>query len=189
MGKGINKVIIVGNCGTDPEVRYMPNGGAVANISVATSESWKDKNTGQMVDKTEWHKLCFYGNLAEIVGKYVTKGSKIYAEGKLQTKSWEKDGVKRYSTEIVCNEMQMLDSKGDNQGGQQQQQQAPQQQQQRQQQQAPQQQPARQQQQGQVYPNQIQQQQYQMKQDQKQHPQYQEHPNPQVDDFYDDIPF
>tara|TARA_Y200000002_G_scaffold370142_1_gene365246 strand:+ start:7764 stop:8192 length:429 start_codon:yes stop_codon:yes gene_type:complete len=111
--KGINKVIIIGNLGQDPEVRHMPSGGAVTNISVATSESWKDKNTGQQQDKTEWHKVVFFNRLAEIAGEYLKKGSKVYIEGSLRTRSWEKDGVTHYTTEIVANNMQMLDSKND----------------------------------------------------------------------------
>lgn len=115
--RGINKVILVGNLGSDPEVRYMPNGNAVANVSLATSESWKDKTSGEQQEKTEWHRVVFFNRLAEIVEQYVKKGSKIYIEGKLQTRSWEQDGVKRYSTEIVANEMQMLDSRGEMGGG------------------------------------------------------------------------
>lgn len=110
--RGVNKVILVGNLGNDPEVRYMPNGNAVANISLATSDSWKDKNTGEQQEKTEWHRVVFFNRLAEIVEQYVKKGSKLYVEGRLQTRSWEQDGVKRYTTEIVANEMQMLDSRG-----------------------------------------------------------------------------
>ena len=110
--RGVNKVILVGNVGNDPEVRYMPNGNAVANVSLATSETWKDKNTGDQQEKTEWHRVVFFNRLAEIVEQYVKKGSKLYIEGRLQTRSWEQDGVKRYTTEIVSNEMQMLDSRG-----------------------------------------------------------------------------
>jgi len=110
--RGVNKVILVGNVGNDPEVRYMPNGNAVANISVATSDSWKDKNTGDQRESTEWHRVVFFNRLAEIVEQYVKKGTKLYLEGRLQTRSWEQDGAKRYSTEIVANEMQMLDSRG-----------------------------------------------------------------------------
>ena len=110
--RGVNKVILVGNVGNEPEVRYMPNGNAVANISVATSDSWKDKNTGDQHERTEWHRVVFFNRLAEIVEQYVKKGSKLYIEGRLQTRSWEQDGVKRYTTEIVANEMQMLDSRG-----------------------------------------------------------------------------
>lgn len=115
---GVNKVILVGNLGNDPETKYMPNGDAVANITVATSESWKDKNTGQKQERTEWHRVVFFRKLAEVVGQYLKKGSKVYIEGKLQTRQWEKDGQKHYTTEIVANEMQMLDSRGTQQGGQ-----------------------------------------------------------------------
>jgi single-strand DNA-binding protein len=114
--RGINKVILVGNVGGDPEVRYMPSGSAVVNLTLATSESWKDKSTGENVEKTEWHRVVFFNRLAEIVGEYVRKGSKLYVEGRLQTRSWEQDGAKRYATEIVANEMQMLDSRGAGQG-------------------------------------------------------------------------
>ena len=113
MARGINKVILVGNLGKDPEVRYMPNGQAVANVTIATSESWKDKNTGEQQEKTEWHRVVFFRRLAEIVGEYLKKGSKIYVEGKLQTRKWQDNqGQDRYTTEIIANEMQMLDSKG-----------------------------------------------------------------------------
>lgn len=113
MARGINKVILIGNLGRDPEVRYTPNGGAVATISLATTESWKDKNTGENVDRTEWHRVVFFRRLAEIAGEYLKKGSKVYIEGKLQTRKWQdKDGQDRYTTEIVANEMQMLDSRG-----------------------------------------------------------------------------
>lgn len=115
--RGVNKVILVGNLGNDPEVRYMPNGNAVANVSLATSDNWKDKTTGEQQDRTEWHRVVFFNRLAEIVEKYVKKGSKLYVEGRLQTRSWEQDGVKRYSTEIVASEMQMLDSRGGGGGG------------------------------------------------------------------------
>ena len=110
--RGVNKVILVGNVGTDPETKYMPNGNAVTNLSLATSETWKDKNTGQQQERTEWHRITFYQRLAEIVAEYVKKGSKLYVEGRLQTRSWEQDGVKRYATDIIANEMQMLDSRG-----------------------------------------------------------------------------
>lgn len=116
MAKGINKVILIGNLGQDPEVKYMPSGGAVANVSVATSESWKDKNTGEQQERTEWHRVVFFNRLAEIVVEYLKKGSKVYVEGSLRTRKWEQDGQDRYSTEIVAKEMQMLDSRG---GGQQ----------------------------------------------------------------------
>ncbi len=118
MARGINKVILVGNLGSDPETRYMPSGGAVANVSVATSESWKDKNTGEAVERTEWHRVVFFNRLAEIVNEYCKKGSKLYIEGKLQTRKWQdNNGQDRYTTEIVANEMQMLDSRGGAGGG------------------------------------------------------------------------
>ena len=117
MARGINKVIIIGNCGSDPETKHFPDGGSVTNVTVATSESWKDKTTGEQKEKTEWHRVVFRdrGNfkLGEIAGQYLKKGSKIYVEGKLQTRDWEQDGVKRYTTEIIASEMQMLDSKAD----------------------------------------------------------------------------
>lgn len=113
MARGINKVILIGNLGNDPEIRYMPSGGAVANISLATSESWKDKQTGETHDRTEWHRVVFFNRLAEIAGEYLRKGSKIYIEGSLRTRKWQdKNGQDRYTTEIVGNEMQMLDSRG-----------------------------------------------------------------------------
>ena len=111
MARGVNKVILVGNVGGDPEVRYMPSGGAVTNLTLATSESWKDKQTGQPQERTEWHRVVFFNRLAEIAGEYVRKGSKLYVEGALRTRQWEQDGVKRYTTEIVASEMQMLDSR------------------------------------------------------------------------------
>lgn len=114
MARGINKVILIGNLGGDPEVRYMPNGNAVANITLATSDSWKDKQTGQQQERTEWHRVVFFGKLAEIVGQYLRKGSKVYVEGRLQTREWEKDGIKRYTTEVIVDiggTMQMLDSR------------------------------------------------------------------------------
>lgn len=117
MARGINKVILVGNVGQDPETRYMPNGGAVTNLSIATSESWKDKNSGEQQERTEWHRIVFYQRLAEIVAEYVKKGSKVYVEGSLRTRSWEQDGVKRYATEIIASEMQMLDGRGDSSSG------------------------------------------------------------------------
>jgi len=114
MSRGtVNKVILIGNLGADPEVRYMPNGEAVANVSVATTESWKDKNTGQPVERTEWNRVVLYRRLAEIAGEYLKKGSKVYVEGRLQTRQWEKDGVKHYTTEIIGNEMTMLDRAGE----------------------------------------------------------------------------
>lgn len=119
MARGVNKAILIGNVGGDPEVRHLPNGNAVANITLATSDSWKDKNTGQQQERTEWHRVVFFGRLAEVVGEYVRKGSKLYIEGRIQTREWEKDGVKRYTTEIVVDiggQMQMLDGKQE--GGQ-----------------------------------------------------------------------
>lgn len=113
MARGINKVILIGNLGKDPDVRYMPNGQAVANITLATSESWKDKNSGEQQERTEWHRVVFFRRLAEIAGEYLKKGSKVYIEGKLQTRKWQdQNGQDRYTTEIVANEMQMLDSRG-----------------------------------------------------------------------------
>lgn len=101
MARGVNKVILVGTCGQDPEVRYLPNGNAVTNLSLATSESWMDKQTNQKIEKTEWHRVSLFGKVAEIAGEYLRKGSQVYIEGKLQTREWEKDGIKRYTTEIV----------------------------------------------------------------------------------------
>lgn len=116
--RGVNKVILVGNLGQDPETRYMPSGGAVTNITVATSETWKDKNSGQMQERTEWHRVVFFNKLAEIAGEYLKKGSKVYVEGALRTRKWQdQSGVDRYTTEIVANEMQMLDSRGGSGGG------------------------------------------------------------------------
>jgi single-strand DNA-binding protein len=113
MARGINKVILIGNLGKDPEVRYMANGGAVCNVTLATTESWKDKQSGEQKDKTEWHNIVFYRRLAEIAGEYLRKGSQIYVEGKLQTRKWQdKSGNDRYTTEIIANEMQMLGSRG-----------------------------------------------------------------------------
>ncbi len=118
MARGINKVIIVGNCGQDPETRYLPSGGAVTNVSLATSESWKDKNTGEQQERTEWHKVVFFNRLGEIAGEYLKKGSKVYVEGSLRTRKWQgQDGSDRYTTEIVASEMQMLDSRGGQEGG------------------------------------------------------------------------
>ena len=114
MARGINKVILIGNLGKDPEVRYTPSGLAVANITIATSEGWKDKQSGEMQERTEWHRVVFYQRLAEIAGEYLRKGSKVYIEGRLQTRKWQdkNTGQDRYTTEIIANEMQMLDSKG-----------------------------------------------------------------------------
>ncbi len=122
--RGINKVILVGNLGNDPETRFFPDGGAVTNASIATSESWRDKQTGEQREKTEWHRVVFRdrGNyrLGQIAGEYLKKGSKVYVEGKLQTRKWQgQDGQDRYTTEIVVNEMQMLDSRGAGQGAEQ----------------------------------------------------------------------
>jgi single-strand DNA-binding protein len=113
--KGINKVIVLGNLGQDPEVKYMANGNAVTNISIATSESWQDKQSGQQQERTEWHRVVFFGKLAEIAGEYLRKGSKVYVEGSLKTDKWQdNNGNDRYTTNIVGSEMQMLDSKTDN---------------------------------------------------------------------------
>ena len=116
--RGVNKVILVGNLGKDPEVRYMPSGGAVANITVATSEKWRDKTTGQDQEQTEWHRVVIYGKLAEIAGEYLKKGSKVYIEGSLHTRKWKdkQTGQDKYATEIKANEMQMLDSRGSGSG-------------------------------------------------------------------------
>lgn len=111
--RGVNKVILIGNLGQDPEVRYMPNGNAVTNVSIATSESWKDKNTGETQERTEWHRVVFFRRLAEIVGEYLKKGAKVYVEGRLQTRKWQdQSGQDRYTTEIIADQMQMLDSRG-----------------------------------------------------------------------------
>jgi len=131
--RGVNKVILVGNLGQDPETRYLPSGGAVTNVTLATSETWKDKTSGQQQERTEWHRVVFFNRLGEIAGEYLRKGSKVYVEGSLRTRKWQgQDGQDRYTTEIVANEMQMLDSRGaasgdSSGGGQQYQQQAPQQ--------------------------------------------------------------
>jgi len=109
--RGVNKVILVGTLGQDPEVRYLPNGNAVCNLSLATSEQWTDKQSGQKVERTEWHRVSLFGKVAEIAGEYATKGSQLYIEGKLQTREWEKDGIKRYTTEIIVDQngtMQLL---------------------------------------------------------------------------------
>jgi len=171
MARGVNKVILVGTCGQDPEVRYLPNGNAVTNLSLATSEQWTDKQTGQKVERTEWHRVSMFGKVAEIAGEYLRKGSQVYIEGKLQTREWEKDGIKRYTTEIIVDmqgTMQLLGGRPQNQDGEQQQggnnyNQAPRQQAPRPQQSAPQQRPAPQQ----AAPQ----------------------PAPDFDSFDDDIPF
>ncbi|KIC79214.1 single-stranded DNA-binding protein [Pseudomonas sp. C5pp] len=161
MARGVNKVILVGTCGQDPEVRYLPNGNAVTNLSLATSEAWTDKQTGQKVEKTEWHRVVLFGKVAEIAGEYLRKGSQCYIEGKLKTREWEKDGIKRYSTEVhvdINGTMQLLGGRPDSQGGGQQQQRQPQQQRQ------------------------------QPRQQQRQAPQQNQQAAP-PDDFDDDIPF
>lgn len=120
MARGVNKVILVGTCGQDPEVRYLPNGNAVTNLSLATSEQWTDKQSGQKVERTEWHRVALFGRLAEIAGEYLRKGSQVYIEGKLQTREWEKDGIKRYTTEIIVDmqgTMQLLGGRPQNQEG------------------------------------------------------------------------
>lgn len=173
MSRGINKAIILGNLGNDPEVRYLPNGDAVANITVATSESWTDKQSGEKKEQTEWHKVTFYGRLAEVVGEYLRKGSKVYVEGKLQTRKWtDQQGVERYTTEIKASDMQMLDAQpqGGKQPSQQQAQQPQAQQQPQRQRQAP---PA-------GYQGQMPQQRQQRPQQQAQ---------PQYQDFDDEINF
>ena len=117
MSRGVNKAIIIGNVGQEPETKYLPNGSAVTNITVATTQAWKDKETGQQNERTEWHRIVFYRRLAEIAGEYLKKGSKVYIEGELRTRQWERDGQKHYSTEIIASEMQMLDSRGDSGAG------------------------------------------------------------------------
>ena len=113
MARGVNKVIIVGNLGKDPETRYMPSGSAVTNLRIATTEAWKDKQTGDQQERTEWHAVAMFGRLAEIAAEYLRKGSQVYIEGKLRTRKWQdKEGKDRYTTEIVADEMQMLGSKG-----------------------------------------------------------------------------
>lgn len=112
MARGVNKVILIGNLGNDPEVRYTPSGSAVANVNLATSETWRDKTSGELQDRTEWHRVVFFNRLAEIVGEYLRKGSKIYVEGTLRTRKWtDKNNVERYTTEIIANEMHILDSR------------------------------------------------------------------------------
>ena len=118
MARGINKVIIVGNLGQDPETRYMPSGAAVTNFTVATNESWKDKQTGEQKDRTEWHRVAMFNRLAEIAAEYLRKGSQVYIEGKLRTRKWQgQDGNDRYTTEIIADEMQMLGGRGEGGGG------------------------------------------------------------------------
>ncbi len=118
MARGINKVILVGNLGADPETRYTASGAAITSIRIATSESWKDKQTGEPQERTEWHSITFFGRLAEIAGEYLRKGSQVYVEGRLQTDKWQdKDGNDRYTTKVIANEMQMLGSRGGEGGG------------------------------------------------------------------------
>lgn len=118
MARGVNKVILIGNLGNDPDTRYTAGGAAVANISLATTDSWRDKESGEQQDRTEWHRVVFFGRLAEIVSEYLHKGSQIYIEGRIQTRKWQdKDGNDRYTTEIVANEMQMLGGRGGGGGG------------------------------------------------------------------------
>ncbi len=118
MARGVNKVILVGNLGKDPDMKYTASGAAIANITVATTESWTDKKTNEKVEKTEWHRVVFFRRLAEIVGEYLHKGSQVYIEGKLQTRKWQgQDGQDRYTTEIVASEMQMLGGRSDDGGG------------------------------------------------------------------------
>ncbi|MFO7861495.1 MAG: single-stranded DNA-binding protein [Desulfosalsimonas sp.] len=116
MARGVNKVILVGNLGRDPEIRYTQDGQAVVNFTLATSMEWRDKATGEKRDKTEWHRIVAFRKLAEICGEYLSKGKQVYIEGRLQTRSWEQDGVTKYITEVVANDMQMLGSKGDSGG-------------------------------------------------------------------------
>lgn len=118
MARGVNKVILIGNLGNDPDTRYTAGGAAVANVSLATTDSWRDKESGEQQDRTEWHRVVFFGRLAEIVSEYLHKGSQIYIEGRLQTRKWQdKEGNDRYTTEIVANEMQMLGGRGGSGGG------------------------------------------------------------------------
>ena len=118
MSRGINKVILVGHLGKDPETKYMPSGGAVTNVTIATSEGWKDKTSGEKQERTEWHRVVFFNKLAEIAGEYLKKGSQVYVEGSLRTRKWQnKEGVDQYTTEIVANEMQMLGGKPGGGGG------------------------------------------------------------------------
>jgi single-strand DNA-binding protein len=117
MARGVNKVILIGNLGKDPELKYFPNGDAFCNLTLATSDSWNDKSSGEKKERTEWHNVVFTRKLAEIAGQYLKKGSKIYVEGSLRTRKWEKDGIDRYTTEVVVNDMQMLDGRGAAAGG------------------------------------------------------------------------
>ena len=117
MSKGVNKVILVGNLGRDPETKYMPSGGAVTNVTLATSKSWRDRDSGEQKERTEWHRVVFFNRLAEVAGEYLRKGSKVFIEGELRTRDWERDGQKHYTTEIVASEMQMLDARQSGAGG------------------------------------------------------------------------
>jgi single-strand DNA-binding protein len=118
MARGVNKVILIGNIGKDPETRYSAGGGAITNVTLATSENWKDKQTGENQERTEWHRVVFFGRLGEIAGEYLKKGSKVYVEGSLRTRKWQdQSGQDRYTTEIVASEMQMLDGRGGSEGG------------------------------------------------------------------------
>ena len=118
MARGVNKTILIGNLGQDPEVRYTPNGNAVANVALATSTVWRDKQTGELQERTEWHRIAFFNRLAEIVGEYLRKGSKIYIEGSLRTRKWQdKNGIDRYTTEIIASEMHILDGRNSSSGG------------------------------------------------------------------------
>lgn len=119
MARGVNKVILIGNLGADPDARVMPSGGSVTNISVATSESWNDRSTGQRQERTEWHRVVLFNRLGEVAAQYLRKGSKVYIEGSIRTNKWQdQNGQDRYSTEIIANNMQMLDSRGDGAGAQ-----------------------------------------------------------------------
>lgn len=115
--RGVNKVILIGNCGNAPELRYLPNGNPVANMTLATTDSWKDKQTGQQQDRTEWHRIVVFGKLAEIASQYADKGQQMYVEGRLQTREWEKDGIKRYTTEIIVDQNGTLQLLGSRRGG------------------------------------------------------------------------
>ncbi len=118
MARGVNKAILIGNLGRDPEIRYSPSGAAVANVNIATTDSWRDKQSGEQQERTEWHRIVFFGRLAEIVGEYLKKGSQVYVEGRIQTRKWQdKEGNDRYTTEIVANDMQMLGGRGGGSGG------------------------------------------------------------------------
>ena len=117
MAGSVNKVILVGNLGRDPEVRYSPDGGAICNVSIATTSSWKDKNSGERREETEWHRVVFYNRLAEVVGEYMKKGRPMYIEGRLKTRKWQKEGVDQYTTEIIADQMQMLGGRDGGDGG------------------------------------------------------------------------